>query len=290
MLETKDLYKDYIIAIESKKLAVTIKLGQYQGSQEYFKNCIINNKEEFEQLNINVDTLFANPFIAYAKIKQLVENGQLNRVAHYVKSYVLAIKYYTLHKHLLDRLNKSIMPYEVYRQMIINLNGEISKHLLEGGYYNFGAAGRMYILEKPRTFFFMGRKVSLPVDWGFSKKVKKQLIEDGKTPYDSRTAPDGIKWHYYHDTDFGYWYWWEAGAIKNRAFMRFVPSNFKNRKGQYKFESIDEILNTTKIGNVNKMVALLRFDPLYYLKFRRLEWIEKHAKAIREFSFTTVNH
>ena len=289
MLETRDLYKDYITAIESKKIAVANKLTQYQGSQEYLKNAIINSREEFEKLDVNIDTLFANPFIAYVKIKQLVENGHLTRVAHYVKMYVLAIKYYNLHKNLLDRLNKSVMPYEVYIKFLSNLNHEISIHLLEGGYYNFGAAGRMYILEKPRTFVFMGKKVKLPVDWGFSKKVKKQLIEDGKTPYDSRTAPDGVKWHYYHDTDFAYWFWWEAGAIKNRAFMKFIPSNFKNRQDKYTFNTIEEILQSTKIGNVNKMVRLLKIDPLYYLRYRRPEWIEKHEKSIKSFAFE-LNH
>ena len=40
MLETRDLYRDYITAIESKKIAVANKLTQYQGSQEYLKKHI----------------------------------------------------------------------------------------------------------------------------------------------------------------------------------------------------------------------------------------------------------
>ena len=279
MLETKNLYKDYISSIEAKRNAVSIKIGQYYGSQEYLKNCIINNRAEFEKLDINIEALLANPFIAYAKIKSLADNGQLTRVAHYVKSYVLSLQYLTLHKKLYDRLTKCIMPYEVYLKIIGYSDFEISKHILDGGIYSLGSVGRLFILEKERTFIFNGRATKLPVDWGNSKKIKKQLIERGQTPYDSNNAPNGVKWHTYHNSDFGYWFWWEAGAIKNRGFFKFIPSNFRPRgsKTRINFNSKEEILNSTILGNVNKMVELLKFESLQYLKYRRPEkTVKKH--------------
>ena len=290
MLETRDLYNDYITAVESKIATVAIKIGQYKGSQEYLRNCIINNRAEFEKLNVSVENLLSNPFIAYAKIKPLVDNGQFTRVAHYVKSYVLSLNYLTLHKKLHERLSKAIMPYEVYLKIIGYTNIEIAIHLLKGGYYSFGQAGRMYILEKPRLFFFMGKMVKLPVDWGLSVRHKKQLLQEGKVPYNSRTAPDGIKWHSYHDSDFGYWFWWEAGAIKYRGFMKFIPSNFRTRgENKKKFTSEDEILNTTIIGNVNKMVELMKINPLQYLFYSRTEWINKYEIRMHRHELNTVN-
>lgn len=291
MLETKDLYKDYIESVKAKINAVSIKLDQYKGSQDYLKNCIINNRAEFEKLDINIDTLFANPFIAYAKIKQLVDNGQLKRIAHYVKSYVNSLRYFTLHKLLFDRYNKCLMPYPVYLKLIGYTNFEIAKHILTGGYYTFGNIGKIYIREKMRTFLFKGRPVKLPIDWGLSNKYKAKLIEQGKVPYDMNNAPHGIKWHIYHTSDYAYWFWWEAGAIQNRGFFKFYPSlfcNYKDRRPETFLrdcKSEDDIINTTYIGNVDKMWALMRFNPLYYLNYRRPE---KEKKEIHKFDFINV--
>lgn len=278
MLETRDLYKDYINSIQSKINAVTVKIEQYYGSQEYLKNCIINNKSEFDKLGVNIDTLFANPYIAYIKIKELVDNGQLNRVAHYVKSYSLSVRYLTLHKLLFDRLNKSLIPYETYLKMLAASNLEIAKYILAGNVYTFGHVGKLYIREKARTFFFKGRKANLPVDWGLSNKYKAELIKQGKTPYDSVTAPHGIKWHCYHDSDFAYWFWWEAGPIVNRAFFKFYPSKFC-RKGQDRHnmnflrevKCKEDIYNATNLGTLDKMLLLMRFDPLHFINYKRPE-------------------
>jgi len=273
MLETRDLYKDYIESIQIKMNTIQLKIQQYYGSQEYIKICILNNRAEFEKVDVNVDTLLANPFIAYAKIKGLVDNGQLTRVSHYVKSYVTSLNYLSLHKRLYDRLNKSIMPYEVYLKLIGYSNTEIAKYILQGGYYRFGNAGKMYIKEKARTFLFMGKPVKLPIDWGLSNKYKAKLLAEGKTPYDQDTAPNGIKWHIYHNSDFAYWFWWEAGSIVNRSFFKFVHSKFTKRgnKRNISFKSIDEIYNTTEIGILNKMLELMKIDSLHFINYRRPE-------------------
>lgn len=277
MLETRNLYKDYINSVQSKIATVTVKIEQYYASQEYLKNCIINNRAEFEDLGINLDNLFSNPYIAYAKIKELVDNGQLTRVAHYVKSYVLSVRYLNLHKLLFDRLNKCIMPYEAYLKILGASNFEISKHILAGGIYTFGHVGKIYIKEKARTFFFKGRKANLPIDWGLSNKYKAELIKQGKIPYDKYNAPNGVKWHIYHDSDYAYWFWWEAGPIQNRSYFKFIPTDFcntRNRKTDVllsKCKTKEDICNSTEIGILDKMLLLMKFDPLHYLNYKRLE-------------------
>lgn len=273
MLEPRDSYKDYINSVQNKINTVSIKISQYHGSQEYIRNCIVNNRSDFEELGISIDTLFANPYIAYAKIKDLVDKGQLTRVAHYVKSYVTSLRYLTLHTLLFERLNKSLMPYEVYLKLLGWSNLEIAKHIVRGGYYVFGNVGRLYIREKARTFLYNGVPVKLPVDWGTSNKYKANIIEQGKTPFNTIQQPDGIKWHVYHNSDYGYWFWWEKGPIVNRGFFKFFPSHFTRRynmKG-VPFKSIEEILNTTEIGTMNKMLEMMRFDSTFYLNYRRPE-------------------
>lgn len=274
MLETKDLYKDYIDAINTKIVMVDIKIGQYIGSQEYIRTCIVNNRAEFENVNVDIDVLFANPYIAYAKIKTLVDNGQLTRVAHYIKSYVTSIQYLNTHKLLKERLTKSIMPYEVYLKLIGYSNFEIAKHILKGGIYKLGHVGKIYIKQKARTFIFMGRPCKLGVDWGLSNKYKAQLIAEGKVPYDSNTAPDGVKWHIYHNSDYAYWFWWESGNIPNRLFFRFIPSKF-TRPSKKPFTSAEEIYETREIGIVNKMWELIRSDSMHFMNYKRPEKIFK---------------
>lgn len=285
MLETRDLYRDYIATVEAKISLVTAKIGQYYGSQDYLRTCIVNNRKEFENVGVNIDTLFKNPYIAYVKIKELVANGQLTRVEHYVKSYVNATQYITLHKLLHERLLKALMPYEVYLKLLGYSNIEIAKYILKGGYYSFGNAGRIYIKEKARAFLFNGKPVKLPVDWGNSKKYKAKLIEEGKKPYNQEEAPDGIKWHMYHNSDYGYWFWWEAGGIKNRGFFKFIPSNFRARglKKNPIYNSMNEIYETTEIGNVNKMFELMKFDSLHFLNYRRPEKVV--SKEIHQFDY-----
>lgn len=290
MLETRDLYNDYISSIKAKIDAVSIKIGQYHGSQEYLRNCIINNRAKFEELDIDIDNLFANPYIAYAKIKQIVDNGQLTRVAHYVKSYVNSLRYLTLHKLLFDRYNKCLMPYEAYLKLLGCSNFEIAKHIVKGGYYTFGNVGKLYVREKARTFLFKGRPVKQPIDWGLSNKYKAELIEQGKVPYDQNSAPHGVKWHIYHDSDYAYWFWWEAGAIQNRGFFKFFPSsfiNYKDRKNNTFLttcKSEDDIINSTKIGNLDKILMLMKFNPLYYLNYRRSE----KMKEVHHYDFINI--
>lgn len=277
MLETRDLYKDYIASIESKIAAVTVKIDQYNGSMNYLKNAIINNRAELESLEVNVEALLETPTLSYIKVKPLINNGQLTRVGHYIKMYTNAYNYLTLHKRLFEYYQKALMPYEVYLKLIASNNLEISKHILKGGIYTFGHVGRLYIREKARTFVYMGKKAKLPIDWGLSNKYKVALIENGLTPYDSKTAPDGIKWHIYHNTDFGYWFWWEMGIIKGRGFFKFYPSKFLrryNKKG-VPFTSKEEIYNTTEIGILNKMLELMKIDPLHRLNYRRPEKVKK---------------
>jgi hypothetical protein len=286
MLETKDLYKDYISGIQLKMTAISVKIDQYYKSQTYLRTCIYNNKGEFEKLGISVDNLFSNPHIAYAKIKDFVDNGQLTRVAHYVKSYVNSVKYLNLHKLLYDRLSKALIPYELYIKVIAYANLEIAKYILEGGIYKFGHVGKLYIKEKPRTFMYNGKPVQLPVDWGMSNKYKQELIKQGKVPYDSVKAPNGVKWHCYHDSDFGYWFWWEAGPIPHRAFFKFYPSKFckvrqdrRNATFLKQCKSKDEIYNGTNLGLLDKMLLLMRFDPLHFINYRRAE---KEKEPIKE--------
>lgn len=288
MLETRDMYKDYINSINTKINMVNIKIQQYYASQEYIKTCIINNRTEFEKVNVNIDTLFSNPYIAYAKIKDLVDTGNLSRVAHYVQSYVRSINYLTLHKKLHERLTKSLMPYEVYLKILGYSNFEIAKYILLGGIYSFGNLGKLYIREKARTFLFKGKPVKLPVDWGTSNKFKKELIQQGRTPYNKENAPSGIKWHSYHNSDFAYWFWWEAGAIINRRFFKFYPSKHCKVGNSSKIDDFyktckvkEDILNTTKIGILNKMLLLIRFDPLHYLNYRRPEREKKKVFEVQ---------
>lgn len=47
-------------------------------------------------------------------------------------------------------------------------------------------------------------------------------------------------------------------------------------------KSTDQILNTTAIGNEDKMRALLKYDKLWYLRYRRTEIAGKRYSSASE--------
>jgi hypothetical protein len=283
MIDSRELYRDYIFSINSRLHAINIKISQYQASIAYIKNSIINNKELFTDLGVSLESIFSAPVIAYSKIKPLVNNGQLTKVAHYVKSYSTAHIYLSTHKTLYDRLSKAIIPYEVFISILTTANFEITKYILNGGIYTFGHLGRMFIKEKPRTFFFKGCPAKLPVDWGNSIKYREHLIKQGKELYNAAKNPNGNKWHLYHDSDFANWVIWQKSIyLKNRHTFRFYPSNFRKRDNKKPFTSKEEILNSTEIGFVNKMHELVRFDASHSINYRRPE-LETRIQRILQY-------
>ena len=278
MLLTRDLYNDYIYSIDSRMALISTKIQQYEETKLYLETALKNNVAEFENAGVNLDVLLAHPIMAYIKIKDLVAGGYLKKVAHYVKSYSNTIAYLNAHTSLYEKLKRAKVTYDVYLQIIEGANEVIANNILKGKVYSFGSAGRVYIREKASPYFNTGLSISRPVDWKMTHEHKKILSERGVSLYSKQYNPNGKKWFIYHDNDFWYWFWWEAGAVQNRRFFKFYPSNYCNHKTNKSrthlgflenVKSKEEIFNNPRLGNMQKMVGLLNIDPLHYLNYRR---------------------
>lgn len=291
MLNIKFLYKVYIEQVQYKIQTCMSKELEYENTFNYVKNTIINNKDEFEKYGINIDSLLLHPYVSYSKIAYLVDNGQLNKVGHYVKDYASAYRYLNYFKLTRLKLEKSIMPYHAYRDMIFAINREISKYILEGGSYTMGVIGKIFIIEKANIQYAdWSMPTGTRVDWAATKANKKKLQEQGISLYNEKLNPTGTKYFKYHNNDFDYWWSWLAGAVHNRSLFRFYPNSYVHNMGRSvdcyvaKAKSIDQILNTTAIGNEDKMRALIKFDSLWYLRYRRPEYEGKRFTKKYQFN------
>ena len=89
------------------------------------------------------------------------------------------------------------------------------------------------------------------INWGESNKYKKELLEESKNLYDSKTGK-GENWYIYYTDPFYCKYYWRKGkcVIKNKSVYRFDATRGVK-------------------GNKEKLINLLKEDDLAYLKFRK---------------------
>lgn len=296
---------NYIYTVYSEQLLYKInlcstKINEYESTQIYIKSAIINNTAEFEKYSINVDGLIAHPFTAYSKIVYLVKNGHLGKVAQYVKSYGTVTQYLNYFKNTKTKLeNCCNISIKVFKEIVFAINREISAFILEGGIFTFGLIGKIFIYEKENIQYAEWSKpIGTRIDWGATLRNKKKLEEQGVSLYNERNNPTGTKYFKYHNNDFDYWFSWISGPIYNRSLYRFYPNSFLHNVGRSidayvkKAKSVQQIIDTTAIGNEDKMRALLRYDPLYYLKYRRPDFDGRRFMQVSTFNSQNmvVNH
>jgi hypothetical protein len=168
-------------------------------------------------------------------------------------------------------LKDNIDTYNLYRNITLSMfteilytfNFRISKEILKGYKFSMGKLGSIGIIIKDR---FMGAK---NINWKESNELRKQLIEEGKTPQDLSKGIKGEKWHiYYVDDDKGLFHWFKTYmGLKNIGYFAFTPTDYINtpdrKKDSFlaKVTSIDDILDSIQIGNVDKLNMILTHYP-----------------------------
>lgn len=133
---------------------------------------------------------------------------------------------------------QSCMPKKIYRQIILQLNKEISSHILLGNSFNFkNRIGALRIARFERDF---KREV---IDWGETNKAGKKVL-------------------HLDDEYLAVKYFKKTSTVDNYKIYRFKFTSFINtpeRKQSVFYDSvstIDEILNEDKVGNLEKMMAI----------------------------------
>ena len=135
---------------------------------------------------------------------------------------------------------------DIYKNYIKDSKNFIDKNILEGKEFNMGNnLSTLSILRRDRD------PRSPRLDWGESNKYKKELVDEGKSLYNSETG-EGIKWHIYHTDEFYCKYYWRKGKCK-------IPN-----KSVYRFDATRGLK-----GNKERLIYLLKEDDLAYLKFKK---------------------
>tara|TARA_R110000737_G_C14449923_1_gene462988 strand:+ start:374 stop:850 length:477 start_codon:yes stop_codon:yes gene_type:complete len=142
--------------------------------------------------------------------------------------------------------SKSYVDKNIYSNIIQEFNIMIIDYILEGKEFNMGNnLSTLSIIKRDRD------PRSPRLDWGESNKYKKELLDEGKSLYNSETG-EGVKWHIYYTDEFYYRYYWRKGKCK-------IPN-----KSVYRFDATRGLK-----GNKERLIYLLKEDDLAYLKFKK---------------------
>lgn len=124
--------------------------------------------------------------------------------------------------------------YLLFKETISRFNKKMSDEILKG--YTFNPKfhlGKIRIKKVRRSF-----KNTPPIDWAESRKLQKQGVE---------------KYLVYFTDPYWYRWYWEKKkcTVKNKTVYSFQPT----------------VSNSRKDGNRNKLVKILRSDPLASLRY-----------------------
>lgn len=246
MNSTQEIYKGYLSFITNIKSELIDSVVELEVNKEHLDKRLksFNNKVVTEITCRLVEDIMSSQKIV---IRDLLKN-----------------------KKKLENIDKYFISYEVFKLILSTFNFEISKFILEG--YQFALPGTM----KGKLFIReIDNNVNTRVDWENSLKLKEHLLKEGKELYDKETNPKGIKWLVYHIQEFNYWWTWiRPDTFSNYKYFSFKPSNgcnTKERKQSLFLKTCtkkEDILNTTHLGNKDKLFALLKFDSSQFMKYR----------------------
>lgn len=278
MLTNKDGYDIHIQYVESRLVKFNTRLKEITKNKNYLLKSILLFKSEYAKGGIDIDDLVYSNKHLY----------NLNTITKYnfgtntelLRSYIIAFMNNVKIEYMCIELIKQYallkVPYTFYMYVINELNTEYSTAILNGNIMNLSKGiGNLYIKEKFTDF--NNPSCGKGINWAASNEVKAKLIEEGLTPYDKKTAPNGIKWHVKHLDDVTYWWWWEAGSIAGRGCYKFEPTKFVNGLARNskefikKYNTPAKVIQSKLLGNIDKLYRLKHFFPEYMLTFKSIE-------------------
>lgn len=152
------------------------------------------------------------------------------------------------HAHLLYVEEGGTLSASTFRTICSRFNILAMDRILEGEVLHMGHGLSNLRIVKVKTNF---RKPK--IDWHESNKLRDKLIKEGKTPYDKKNNPDGVKWFVYFLNEWFCKFHWSKKycVVPNQRVYRFEPSRGAK-------------------GNKEKLIKLLKEDETAILRFPRL--------------------
>jgi len=277
MKNTKDIYLAYVAAIEVEEKAILEERKDFESKQKYCIDVIENNPDMFGTFYFKVLTFLNAPDLSVCRLFSAYAMTEAHTILFEYYSAYTNIKY--LNSKLADTLSLKVR-YEIFRDIVRGYNFELIKLVLQGEQVHMGMNfGTLYIFERKEV------GDELRIDWGTSIKLRKELKKKGVPEYQKGINESGAKWMSYFEQDYTYWFGWkkplivskdEAVKVTNRRIKQYhyYPASYLGRVGSLaiytkKKPSTNEVLNTVRLGALEKMHTLLRLDPTWHLRYRR---------------------
>jgi hypothetical protein len=258
-MKTKESYITFIKNINNKVKYYSDELHFSISLCSTFYTSICNSKNE-KITNYFKEIGFLNQFPPISEFGILSENDiniELQSTIHIYRSYIIyRIPYFEVM--LSNYIFISSIPYEIYYDIITDYNFEISKSVLEGNTIMLSKLGKLFVLCQPTT----NKKRILDNN---KTRIQKQYFKDNNIVGDYRV--------YNTNDEFSMFVFDKNPIYGKLKYYHFCPTNYNNMvdrkiENYYKLNKTDEdILNNIKIGNVQKMNALIKQNLKYKLKY-----------------------
>lgn len=161
-----------------------------------------------------------------------------------------------MYQHFKKRYPKDKTPYWMFKEVVARYNKKAADAVIYGQVLKFGFALGNLMIKKIR------RNYEKPVvDWGESKRIKKELIASGLEP---RKAGEltGHDWLIYHsDPWYLRWGWQKRSVckVKNQTVYKFLPTANRSKTAGDN--------SPAKLGNKGKLVLANRLNPTLHLLY-----------------------
>lgn len=140
------------------------------------------------------------------------------------------------------------LDYKTFSEVCSEFNqSAMDKIILEGGELPLGFnLSTISVIRIKRNY------KNPKVNWHASNIRKEELLRDGKSLW-NKDNPEGAKWLiYYTDEEYCRFYWSKSKSrVLNKTVYHFTPTRGLK-------------------GNKDKLIHMLKNDPVAYLKFRKI--------------------
>lgn len=294
----KDYYNSYKAKASGDILYYKSKLNFYTTKRHSYRQQLIANYDKYKELGIELDEypfeykmgIYSDNKLNKAALKLIdkVTNEEDKKLINDLLIYTNIVKLLNDTKILLEEAtDRDNLTYKQYEEYVLKYYSEVARQLLDGYGYNMNYHIGMVFLERVDLPHKEGRKI---IDYQATKAAKQKVIDEGKRPYEAKTAAlykarglkyDGVPYIVYRYNDTFCYKWHFVNSIfLDRLNMEFEARDYTESKMykddcyttegilNYYDNDIDKVLNS-KLGLKQKTSAVLKHDETKYVKFIR---------------------
>jgi len=242
-IKPREQWAMYNLSVQKEIKVIELKLKTINKSRNYLYAKLIKYKNavnDFSHTSFNsvVNTINLSKLNNF-KASDLFLN-QDKFIINW-RAYIIINRQFHKFKKRLIVLNRRLLSFETWIKIVKKFNKNIVKEIVEEGYEFFMGHGLASIRIQRRI------RENPEINNPASYQRRKEIIAEGKIPYNKDTAPDGIKWRVYRTERYKFaWYWAKKSVnVKNAYYYTFQPTGGKKGMILYLYNFINENPNHT---------------------------------------------